>query len=155
MNKYIGIKVVDAEQMTRHEAFEKGCYRLANGETIENQPNDNGYHVKYDDGYDSWCPAEVFEKNNKPINTLRETAIKMNSNDYKDRFIAEYVQLNTRYWALVHMCETWDTEGIEGLGFTPTCPRDIYDEQLRAMGTYMTTLEVRAELENINLHNTK
>lgn len=155
MNKYIGIKVVDAEQMTRHEAFEKGYYRLANGETIENQVNDNGYHVKYEDGYDSWCPAEVFEKNNKPISTLRETAIKMNSNDYKDRFIAEYVQLSTRFDALTSMCKKWDEQGVEGLGFTPTCPREIYVRQLKAMHEYLTILEERAELENINLHNTK
>lgn len=148
MDKYIGVRIVDAEQMTRREAYKKGYYRLAEGDDIHNYQDDNGYHIHYDTGYDSWCPAKEFEQRNKPINPLRETAIQMNSNDYKDRFIAEYKQLSLRYKSLANMCIKWDNSQLD---FTPTCPREMYDDQLSVMQQYMRILEKRAEIENINL----
>ena len=141
MDKYIGIRIVDAEQMTRHEASKKGYYRFAEDDDIHN------YH--YETGYDSWCPAKEFEQRNKLINPLRETAIQMNSNDYKERFVAEYKQLALRYKALANMCIKWDNSQLD---FTPTCPREIYDDQLGFMQQYLHILEKRAEIENINLN---
>jgi hypothetical protein len=149
MDRYIGTRIVDAEQMTRREAYKKGYYRLTEGDDIHNYQDDNGYHIHYETGYDSWCPAKEFEQRNKPINPLRETAIQMNSNDYKDRFIAEYKQLALRYKALVNMCIKWDNSELD---FIPTCPREIYDDQLLCMKQYLSILEKRAKLENINLN---
>ena len=148
MDKYIGVRVVDAEQITRREAYKKGYYRLSEGDDIHNYQDDNGYHIHYETGYDSWCPAKEFEDRNKPINPLRETAIQMNSNDYKERFIAEYKQLSLRYKSLANMCIKWDNSQLD---FTPTCPREMYDDQLSVMQQYMRILEERAKLENINL----
>ena len=149
MDKYIGVRIVDAEQMTRREAYKKGYYRLAEGDDIHNYEDDNGYHIHYETGYDSWCPAKEFEDRNKLLNSFRETAIGMCSNDYKERFIAEYKQLAFRYKSLVNMCIKWDNSELD---FTPTCPRDIYDDQLLAMKQYLNILEKRAKIENINLN---
>lgn len=79
---------------------------------------------------------------------LKDTKDLMCSEDYKDRFKAEYWQLKIRHRKLVDMCKKWDKGE---LSFTPTCPRKIYDAQLYAMERYMEVLEERAELENINM----
>lgn len=72
----------------------------------------------------------------------------MISKDYKERFKAEYKQLYIRYNGLKNMISKWDKNE---LNFEPTCPREIYDVQLKAMSDYMSVLEERAKLENINL----
>ena len=151
MDKYICTKIVEAEPMYRYEAFEKGYHRIAKGDDIKNQPNDYGYHILYENGYHSWCPAKEFREHNEPLNPFNETGVLMNSNDYMERFIAEYRQLQIRYNALSNMCQKWDNEGVEGLGFTPSCPREMYNDQLLAMKQYIDILLIRSEIEQINL----
>lgn len=46
------------------------------------------------------------------------------------------------------MIEAWDSVGLD---FTPTCPRSIYDLQLRAMKDYIAILEARASIEGITI----
>ncbi len=61
MKKYIGTKHIEAEPMTMGEAYEKNL--LQAGRVPNESEKDNaGYHVKYEDGYESWSPAEQFEK---------------------------------------------------------------------------------------------
>lgn len=72
----------------------------------------------------------------------------MLSTDYKDRFVAEYLQLKNRYEGLSRMLVNWDNGTLV---FTPTCPRETYNFQLRAMKDYMDILIVRAKIENIKL----
>ena len=79
---------------------------------------------------------------------LKETVALMNSADYKERFIAEYHQNETRYLKLKAMIEKWDKGE---LNFTPTCPRKIYDRQLSAMLANLFVLVERANMENIEL----
>jgi len=79
---------------------------------------------------------------------LKETADLMSSVDYKDRFAAEYYQLETRYLKLKDMLDAWDKGR---LNFKPTCPREIYDRQTAAMAQYLDVLAERAELENVEL----
>lgn len=56
MEKYLGIKVVEAEPM-RLEEFEEDIRIMDyDGEVKE------GYKVVYPDGYISWSPKDVFEK---------------------------------------------------------------------------------------------
>lgn len=57
MEKYAGTKIVEAEPMTR------GDYHTYRGWTIpENEnPDDEGYLVKYNDNYISWSPKDTFE----------------------------------------------------------------------------------------------
>lgn len=146
MQKYIGVKRIEARPMTR------GDYNIYRGWQIpaDENPADEGYLVKYRDGYESWSPKEIFEEayvveNNAP---LLATVFDMKSPDYKKRFEAEYRQLRIRYEGLKRMCEKWDARELD---FTPTCPRAIYDKQMAAMVDYLSVLEVRAYDEGIDL----
>ena len=80
---------------------------------------------------------------------LNETVEMMNSDDYKERFKAEYYQLKIRVNGLKKMLDKWDNGE---LNFTPTCPREIYDDQMKYMINYMTVLANRAYIEHIDLH---
>lgn len=79
---------------------------------------------------------------------LKDTAAMMCSADYKERFAAEYYQLETRYLKLKDMVGKWDN-GV--LNFTPTCPRGTYYFQLKAMKEYLDILQIRAKLEGVEL----
>lgn len=146
MEKFIGIKKIEAEPMTR------GDYNDLRGWTIpkDENPADEGYIVKYSDGYVSWSPKQAFEEAYSKIGDkpLIDTAILMKSDDYKDRFIAEYQQLVIRYNGLKKMLNTWDKNELT---FTPTCPRSTYNMQIKAMTDYIAVLEARAVMENIDL----
>lgn len=79
---------------------------------------------------------------------LKDTVELMTSDDYKERFIAEYCQVKIRYGKLKYMLERWDN-GI--LNFTPTCPRSTYDLQISAMKDYIAILEARAVMDEVTL----
>lgn len=144
--KYIGIKFVDAAPMTAEVANEKG-YRVNNN-------TGDGYEVIYEDGYKSWCPKDVFEKHNFVVKNevLAKTCEGMVSPDYKERFKAEYIQLKNRFDGLKRMLDAWD-DGK--LNFKPTCPRDLYGEQVTSMELYLRVLERRAKLEGVDLSDVK
>ena len=82
------------------------------------------------------------------ISNLEESVELMTSSDYKERFKAEYYQLEFRYSRLKKMLEDWDNNRLT---FTPTCDRDIYNKQIYAMGIYLDVLEQRAKIENVEL----
>ena len=79
---------------------------------------------------------------------LRDTVEMMNSEDYKERFKAEYQQNVIRYKKLVAMLEKWDKGE---LNFEPTCPRSTYNMQIKAMADYIAVLEARAVMEGVDL----
>lgn len=79
---------------------------------------------------------------------LSNTVDKMLSEDYKERFIAEYQQLSIRHDGLKKMLDNWDKNE---LAFTPTCPRSTYNMQIKAMSDYIAVLEARAVMEGIDL----
>lgn len=80
--------------------------------------------------------------------TLKDTVTGMNSEDYKERFCAEYAQIQNRLTGLQNMLSKWDDGS---LSFTPTCPRATYNFQIKAMREYRDILEVRAAIEGIDL----
>lgn len=82
------------------------------------------------------------------MSELEDTIQLMLSSDYKDRFIAEYWQVITRYEKLKIMIKKWDAKALD---FVPSCPREIYDKQLKCMGEYLEILEERAKIEKVNL----
>jgi hypothetical protein len=81
-------------------------------------------------------------------NELRDTIEMMNSEDYKERFKAEYYQVVIRYQKLKSMIDKWDNDQLE---FTPTCPRSTYNMQITAMTDYIAVLEARAVMEGVEL----
>ncbi|MCI8795292.1 MAG: hypothetical protein HFG89_00330 [Dorea sp.] len=80
--------------------------------------------------------------------TLRDTVEMMNSENYKERFKAEYWQNVIRYRKLKNMLERWDKNSLD---FKPTCPRSTYNMQIKAMTDYIAVLEARAVMEGIEL----
>lgn len=79
---------------------------------------------------------------------LAETVELMLSNDYKSRFIGEYYQTKIRYDKLHEMIIKYDANT---LNFEPKCSIEILKKQASYMGNYLYMLEVRAEIEGINL----
>jgi len=66
MNAYIGTKLITARPMTR------GAYNDYRGWTIpaDENPEDEGYLVKYSDNYVSWSPKDAFEEAYRPTNAM-------------------------------------------------------------------------------------
>lgn len=77
------------------------------------------------------------------------TASMMLSNDYRERFIAEYWQTKHRYDRLHSMVVKYEAGTLD---FTPNCPLDLLKEQKAAMGKYLYALEVRAQIEKVDLN---
>ena len=82
------------------------------------------------------------------MKNLNETVEMMQSADYKERFKAEYYQTKIRYEKLHKMCIKCEAGT---LNFTPSCSLALLKEQKSAMGHYLHCLEVRAEIERIEL----
>lgn len=82
------------------------------------------------------------------VDSLADTIDLMKSSDYRDRFKAEYYQLEYRLVRLKDMIRRWDENG---LSFTPTVNREVYTRQIAAMDSYLKVLKERASYENINL----
>ena len=83
MKKYIGTKQIEAEPMTMGEAYEKNLLQVGRVPN-ESEKTKAGYHVKYEGGYESWSPAEPFEKAYKVADTPL------------DRMIIEYDELKQK-----------------------------------------------------------
>ena len=84
------------------------------------------------------------------MNKLSETAEMMNSADYKERFKAEYLQTKIRYEKLHEMTIKYEAGT---LNFTPSCSLELLNTHKSHMGQYLHCLEVRAQIENIDLKN--
>lgn len=80
---------------------------------------------------------------------LNETVEMMNSEDYKERFKAEYLQLKIRIDGLATMLWKYKENMLT---FTPKCSYDLLNGQLKAMEMYQSYLEERAEIEEIELN---
>lgn len=79
---------------------------------------------------------------------LKDTTEIMLSDDYKDRFRAEYLQTKIRYEKLHKMVVKYEAGT---LNFKPTCSLELLKAQKKAMGEYLYCLELRAEIEHIDL----
>lgn len=79
---------------------------------------------------------------------LKDTVPLMLSSDYKERFEAEYYQLDIRIKKLRAMLDKWDSGQ---LGFTSKVSRDLLHGQLIDMINYRNRLRARAVIEGIKL----
>ena len=75
--------------------------------------------------------------------TLTETIPMMTSDDYRERFKAEYYQLKIRASKLQSIIQH-DMD-------LANSPKIILERQINAMLDYLSTLALRAEFEGINL----
>ena len=79
---------------------------------------------------------------------LNGTISLMQSSDYKERFVAEYYQTKIRYDKLHKTVVKYEANKLE---YKPTCSIELLKRQLSHMGQYLYDLEVRAEIEGIEL----
>lgn len=124
MKKYIGTKMVNAEPMTKGEAFEKNLLKTGVEVTAE-ESTQYGYKVEYEDGYTSWSPKEVFEKAYK----LAET--------FQDRLQIEERELDDKITKLNHFIQS---EKFISLNENQ---RQLMNEQYRTMVKYQEILKKR------------
>lgn len=66
MKKFIGTKIIEAKPMNR------GDYNKYRGWQIpdDENPADEGYLVKYSDGYESWSPKKQFDEAYRECNAM-------------------------------------------------------------------------------------
>lgn len=79
---------------------------------------------------------------------LKDTIDSMQSNDFKERFLAEYQQVKIRYDKLDEMTVKYEAGTLQ---FTPNCSLELLKEQKKHMGCYIRCLKIRAEIEGIDL----
>lgn len=71
------------------------------------------------------------------------------NNSYKERMGQEYRELRSRHAKLHNMLVKLDAGTLE---FTPNCPPDVLKEQEDVMSQYLRILEIRAEIEDVDLY---
>ena len=83
---------------------------------------------------------------------LRDFTEKMLSANYKDRFVAEYFQTKIRYEKLKSFCNKIEASMVtEKEPLKHDTPLGLLRNQQSAMGQYLSILEIRAEIEGIDL----
>ena len=101
--------------------------------------------------------AKVIIKALKKTTELEDTVEPMLSDDYKERFKAEYYQLKIRYEKLKRFNTKITAAHRMVCSHRPLeepkhdCPADLLIEQQCAMEHYLHVLEIRAEIEGIDL----
>ena len=126
MKKYIGTKQVDAEPMTMGEAYKRNLLQV--GRVPNDSEKDNpGFYVRYQDGYESWSPAETFNKAYK----LADTPL--------DRMIIEHQELNNK---IDKLGEFICSEEFNSLNYKQ---RILLNMQLNIMIEYSLVLTERIE----------
>lgn len=80
---------------------------------------------------------------------LKDSSKLMLSESYKERFIAEYLQVSCRLKKLENFCHKYEKGDLD---FKPNCPLTLLQNQVDVMKKYKAILETRAKVyENINL----
>lgn len=92
-----------------------------------------GYAIKYQDGYISWSPKDVFEEAYLPMGNVDHLPA------HQQRVIGEHAQLKVKVDKLIAF--------INGDGFAKLTKEDqeLLAHQLLYMASYQATLEVRME----------
>lgn len=79
---------------------------------------------------------------------FRETYEPAEPGDWKQRVQREYRETKDRYEKLHKMCNKYEAGTLD---FTPNCSLSLLKRQRRAMGEYLNVLEIRAEIEGLEL----
>ena len=66
--------------------------------------------------------------------------------DWQQRFVREYKELLEKTFKLGNMLDNWDN-----LNFTPKCSKSLLTAQYNTMRAYLSILEERAVIEDVNL----
>lgn len=69
---------------------------------------------------------------------------------WQERMQREYRETKERYEKLHRLVTKYEAGVLE---FTPNCSIDLLKQQKRHMGEYLHDLEIRAEIEGVNLYD--
>ena len=139
MKQYTGTKTVKAMPMTMGEAYERKL--LEEGvRPSECETDKAGYLVEYEDGYQSWSPADVFDKAYK----LSETFI--------DRLRIEYADVKERLDNLEEFFKPGFDEVAKKIGAWQAA---LLTYQIFVMKTYVEVLDVRIDNIEQSIKNSK
>lgn len=123
-------------------------------EVMDKIRNQKSFEIKQEDlnVYPASIEIRKIKKKEKNNMELKETVELMNSEDYKERFVAEYHQVKIRYEKLKNFCNKIEVETMLGKEVTKhDCPLELLREQQKYMGLYLSVLEKRALIENVEL----
>ena len=70
------------------------------------------------------------------------------ANDWQERFRQEYAYTKRNYEKLHRMIVKYEAGTLD---FKPNCPLELLKRQSAAMGSYLYVLEMRSEIEGIEL----
>ena len=79
---------------------------------------------------------------------LKATVEMLTSEDFIERFKAEYYQLSIRLCSLTSMLIKWENNMLD---FEPKCSKEILESQVMYMKGYINILRLRAQIEEIDL----
>lgn len=79
-----------------------------------------------------------------------EPAVPDAPDTWQERMQREYRETKERYEKLHRMVTKYEAGVLE---FTPNCSIDLLKQQKRHMGEYLHDLEIRAEIEGVNLYD--
>ena len=135
MKKYRCIKIVEAEpkkfDKELAERFPKADAKIG----------DEGYKVRYEEGYESWSPKEVFEKGYVSLSEdVGETPLQ----PYQKRLLNDFVEL---YDKIDKLRNALTKEFAEKIGAEKY---NLMDAQLKAMQVYGFILTERMSLEGFS-----
>ena len=112
------------------------------------------YNIKADDYPENENGDFKIAFNDDPCDAPYDVPCNYESDDteevpaYVSRMIAEYHELKDKYTKLHHMLIKYEAGTLD---FKPTCPIKLLEHQANVMGEYLHILEVRAEIENVEL----
>lgn len=129
MRKYIETKQVEAMPMTLGDFVQKTGRNPYDKDIENHEETEQGYHVRYEDGYESWSPKDVFEKASKVADTPL------------DRMYIEYNELMDKHNKLVLFLGRKDA--IEIAGENQVALMEVQKVQ---MHDYLLTLKERIDL---------
>lgn len=112
------------------------------------------YNLKADDYPENGNGDFEITSNDDPCDAPYDVPCNYESNDteevpaYVNRMIAEYHELKDKYNKLHRMLVKHEAGTLD---FEPNCPIELLEHQANVMGEYLHILEVRAEIENVEL----
>ena len=85
------------------------------------------------------------------MKNLSDTVFLMESADYKNRFLGEYLQLRIRMEKLSKLLAEYRVKMATGESIPYKCSYNMLEDQLYAMEQYRRSLEERAIVEDIDV----
>ena len=139
-------KLIDVDELCKRLNTNDVPYCAKIGNIIANMPKVSMYEIE--------AKADDYPKNENGDfeiaigckNNLAESTEEVPA--YVSRMIAEYHELKDKYTKLHRMLIKHEAGTLD---FEPTCPIELLEHQANVMGEYLHTLEVRAEIEKVEL----